>query len=121
MWNNVKNDILSIGFKYTVIGDGEFVKDQIPKAGSSLLRGGNIILYTDNIQEKETVVVPDVTGMTAGQANNRIINADLNINITGAEVMDSSAVALKQEPAAGESVPVGTIVTVEFRHNSLTD
>jgi len=118
---NVKEDIISKGLKYTVVGDGEFVREQIPKAGSSLLKGGNIILYTDNIQEKETVEIPDVTGMTAGQANKRIIDAGLNINIIGAENMDSNAIALKQEPMAGEFVAIGTIVTVEFRHNSITD
>lgn len=118
---NVKEDILSKGLKYTVVGDGEFVREQIPKAGSSLLNGGNIILYTDNIQEKETVAVPDVTEMTAGQANKKIIDAGLNINIIGAENMNSSAIALRQEPAAGEEVVIGTIVTVEFRHNSITD
>jgi len=118
---NVKEDINSRGLKYTVFGSGEFVREQIPKAGSLLPKGGNIILYTDNIQEKETVTVPDVIGMTAQQANKRIIDTDLNINIMGAEDMSSSAIALRQEPAAGESVPIGTIVSVEFRHNTLTD
>ena len=119
----VKEDILSKGLKYTVVGDGEFVREQIPRTGSSLLKGGNIILYTDNIntEEKETVTVPDVSGMTAGQANKRMTDAGLNINIIGAESMDSSAIALKQEPAAGEKVLIGTVVTVEFRHNSITD
>ena len=116
-----KDDIELKGLKYTVIGDGEFVKEQIPKAGSTLLKGGNIILYTDSVQEKETVRVPDVINMTAEQANKKIIGAGLNINIIGADGINSSAIAMKQEPAAGEEVPRGTIVAIEFRHNSLTD
>ena len=116
-----KEDITSRELKYTVIGDGEFVREQIPRAGSSLLKGGTIILYTDIIQEKKTAGVPDVSGMTAQEANKKIIGAGFNINIIGAEGMDSSAIAIKQEPAAGETANIGTIVTVEFRHNSLTD
>ena len=118
---NAKEDLTAKGLKFTVVGTGEFVREQIPKAGSSLLKGGNIILYTDSIQEKETITVPEVIGMTAEQANKKIIGAGLNINIIGAEDMKSSAIALKQEPAAGEVVAIGTIISVEFRHNSLTD
>ena len=117
----VTDDIISRGLKYTVIGEGEFVREQLPKAGSTLLKGGNIILYTDNILEKEIVTVPNVLDMTAEQANKKIIDAGLNINIIGAEDMKSSATAVKQEPAAGEQVSIGTIVSVEFRHHALTD
>ena len=118
---NAQEDILSRGLKCTVVGDGEFVKEHIPKTGSALLKGGNVILYTDNIQEKETVTIPDVIGMTPQQANNKIINAGLNINIIGAENINSSAIAMTQDSAAGEQVYIGTIITVEFRHNTLTD
>jgi stage V sporulation protein D (sporulation-specific penicillin-binding protein) len=114
-------DITSRGLKYTVIGSGEFVREQLPKTGSALIRGGNIILYTDNIQERQTVEVPNVHGLTVQQANQRIIDAGLNINIRGAEGLASSAAATGQSPAAGEAVHIGTIVTVDFRHESVTE
>jgi stage V sporulation protein D (sporulation-specific penicillin-binding protein) len=117
----VKEDIKSRGLDYTVIGSGEFVREQIPRAGSTLLRGGNIILYTDDIYEKETARIPDVLGMTVQQANALIIDSGLNIYIIGAEGMDSAAEAIRQEPAAGSSADVGTVVTVEFRHTGVTE
>ena len=104
------------GLSYTVEGTGIFVTDQIPKPGSSLRRGGSVILYTESENRQIESTVPNVIGMTVESANRTIINADLNINILGAENMNSSAVATTQTPAAGEVVPVGTIITVEFRH-----
>ena len=104
------------GLSYTVEGTGIFVTDQIPKPGSSLRRGGSVILYTESENRQIESTVPNVMGMTVERANQTIINADLNINILGAENMNSSAVATTQSPAAGEVVPVGTIITVEFRH-----
>lgn len=118
---SAKDDIISRGLNYTVIGEGKFVREQVPRAGSMLLRGGMVILYTDSTKEKQTVTVPNVYGMTAKQADKTITGAELNINITGAENMNSSATALRQEPAAGETVQKGTIISVEFRHNSVTD
>jgi beta-lactam-binding protein with PASTA domain len=123
MWkvSAAREDISSRGLRYTVVGDGEFIREQVPNAGSSLIRGGNVVLYTDNIRERQTVEVPGVHGMTAQQANQAIINAGLNINIRGAEGIGSSAAATGQEPAAGETVGVGTIITVDFRHDSVTE
>ena len=108
--------IAAEGLSYTVEGNGIFVTDQIPKPGSSLRRGGSVILYTESDNSQKEITVPNVINMTVEKANQTIVNAGLNINILGAENMNSSAVATTQNPAAGEFVPVGTIITVEFRH-----
>ena len=113
--------IASKGLKFKIVGEGDAVREQMPKKGNNLPKGGTVVLYTEAVQDKETAAVPDVTGLTARQANDRITAAGLNINIAGAEDMNSSASARSQKPAAGEVVVIGTIVEVEFRHNALTD
>ena len=115
-----KEDIVSRGFEYVVVGGGEFIMAQIPRQGSSLRRGGRIILYTEeSIPERNSdnlVEVPNVLNTTAETANRRITDAGLNINIEGVTRIGSGAEAYSQEPAAGAQVPRGTIVTVNFRH-----
>jgi beta-lactam-binding protein with PASTA domain len=93
----------------------------MPKKGSNRPKGGVVVLYTESDLEKETAKVPDLIGLTARQANDRIKNSGLNINIIGAESLDSGALAKSQKPAAGEVVSIGTIIEAEFRHNALTD
>ena len=120
--SNAVRHITSQGLSYTVEGNGIFVTDQIPKPGSSLRRSGSMILYTENENMQMETAVPDVIGMTAEKANQAIVNAGLNINIVGAENMNSQASATIQNPQAGEVVPLGTIITVEFRHfEGITD
>jgi len=113
--------ISSKGLQFKIIGDGDTVKEQMPKKGSNLPKGGTVVLYMDEVEQKETAEVPNVTGLTARQANDRMAASGLNINITGAEDMNSGAIARSQKPGAGETVPIGTIIEVEFRHNALTD
>lgn len=114
--SEAKAQIEERGLKVTIEGDGAVVRDQIPKVGSTLPKGGSVILYTDNIENQNLITVPDVMNLTAEKANKKIVNAGLNINIIGAEDMNSSAIAIRQSPEAGDKVPLGTVVEVEFRH-----
>jgi len=52
------------GFTTSVKGDGEMVLAQVPKAGTSIPKGGNVVLYTDEESAAEKVEVPDMTGYT---------------------------------------------------------
>lgn len=121
--SSAKEDIVSRGLEPVVKGGGEFVMAQIPRQGNSLRRGGRVILYTeDSLPERNSqnlVTVPDVFNTTAEAANRTITDAELNINISGVTSMGSGAAAYRQQPAAGEQVPKGTIITVEFRHGGL--
>ena len=115
-------DIVSRGLEYHIEGSGEFVRVQIPRQGSRLRKGGRIILYTgDSSPEDNLIIVPDVLSVAAETADRRLNEAGLNINIVGAAGRNSGAAAYKQSPEAGERVPKGTIVTVEFMHQDSTE
>ncbi|MCL2157846.1 MAG: penicillin-binding transpeptidase domain-containing protein [Oscillospiraceae bacterium] len=116
-----KEDIIAKGLRCTVVGEGDTVKDQLPKTGSVIPKNGVVVLYTENAGEEELVPVPDANGLNAKQADDKMAAAGLNINIIGAEDINSLATARSQKPAAGELVLPGTIVEVEFRHDTVTD
>ena len=61
--------------------------------------------------------------MTAAQANTKLVNAGLNIEIKGAQNYDkgSGAIVTSQSYAAGASIPYGTVITVEVLHMDATD
>ena len=104
----------------------EFVGDragvvirQIPEAGTVVEKsGGKVILYTDRDAEVEQVTVPDLTGLTAVAANQKLINAGLNIRILGTKnyLSGTGANVIAQSIAPGSVVPKGTVVEVTFRH-----
>ena len=113
--DDAKLDAANRGFRAVVVGSGDTVTGQVPAAGSSMLKdGGKILLYTGGETPKDTVEVPDVSGMTAEAANRMIINAGLNISVSGTS-SNSEALVASQTPAAGTAVPEGTVVEITMR------
>ena len=106
-----------LGFEVEIVGDGSIVTGQIPEAGSMVLKSSaKLILYTGNEAPEDTVTVPKVTGKTAAAANQTLVNSGLNIKIEGSKYYHEGGAASveSQVPAAGEVVPKGTVVTVNF-------
>ena len=110
-----------LGLGARIIGGGGEVISQIPAAGSTVPRGSTIMLYTDDSAESDTVIVPDVVGKGGLVANKLVLNAGLNIKITGVGIENENAVAAKQSVAAGTEVPRGTVITVDFADTTLHD
>ena len=117
----VKAAIEEKGLKYEVVGDGDTVTSQVPAAGSTLmLQSGKIVLYTGTeTPENNMITVPDLTRYGAETANSTLIARGFNVGINGS--FASTAVVTGQVPAAGESVPEGTIVTITVRSMNGTE
>jgi len=107
------------GLKYHVVGDGDTVIDQTPKAGVGLSNGAVGVLYTQE-GASQKVIVPDLTDMSSVDCNIVLTNAGLNFKVSGPGKADTSGItkAVSQEPAPGTEVEAGSIVLVQFRYAS---
>ncbi|MEG1773378.1 MAG: penicillin-binding transpeptidase domain-containing protein, partial [Oscillospiraceae bacterium] len=115
------SDLSVRGLGYKTIGAGVTVVRQLPAKGEVMPRGGTVILYTDEAKAAAQIVVPNVLGLSGQQANRTILNAGLNIKLTGCKIENSNAVAIAQNPAEGTPVEAGTVVTVEFADRGAPD
>lgn len=107
----------NLGFEVEIVGNGQVVTGQMPEAGSKVLASSaKLILYTGNEEPTDTVVVPNIAGKTAAAANQMLINAGLNIKIEGSKFYyeGGAATVVSQSHKAGEKVPKGTVITVNF-------
>lgn len=112
-------EINKSGLKYQVIGEGDTVIDQTPKAGVGVLTGAIGVLYTqEGVMHK--VLVPDLSGMNSVDCNIALANAGLNFKVSGPGKTDKAGLttAVSQEPAPGTEVDAGSIVSVQFRYAS---
>lgn len=95
------------------------VQSTTPGSGYSIPKGGTVVIYMDDA-EKQSVIVPDVIGMTVSEANIALTNAGLNIRLSGGAVDNANATASLQSVEAGEEAYKGTVVEVTFIVNDET-
>ncbi len=111
------------GLSVRIVGNGDHVVRQVPDVGTTLLSSlGSVILLTDGA-EPELVSVPNVVGLTAEEANTRLINAGFNISIKGAQnfYIGKNVIAVMQSAEPGMKLPRGTVIEVTFLHTDDQD
>lgn len=115
---NVKNKTVAeaqkilenAGFECKISGDAnDLVTDQMPKAGTSLIEGATVCLYTEGKDTRISQTVPSLKGMTLTEAKATLKKKNLNIKVTGTGIVTS------QDLSAGTSVEEGTVVSVTLQ------
>lgn len=113
--DQAEKTLRSMKLNVKIIGGEGTVQYQLPQAGHSIPATGTVLLYTNDKKPESEVTVPDVKGRSAAQANALLINAGLNIRISGHNTGKPDVLAYSQTPEAGTKVKPGTVVTVVFR------
>ena len=103
------------------VGTGETVTAQVPAGGAVIPGGSETVLYLDQEPDNTGATVPDVTGKDAETAGKLLTDAGLYMKIIGAVGGQSTILATRQSPEAGETVEQGTVVEVEFSDLSARD
>ncbi len=109
------------GLKVRIIGDGETITGQIPSGLHSAPKSSTIVLTTAKDGEIPMTTVPDLVGKSPTAVVRAVQNKNLNVRYSGTGYQSSSGVAKSQDIPAGSKVPQGTVVTVEFTVEGITD
>ena len=67
--DTAKSTLEQLGLTYEVVGSGSSVISQSPTTGTSIVKGGKVLLYTEQNATPDLVSVPNLVGMTASQSN----------------------------------------------------
>ncbi|MCL2002501.1 MAG: penicillin-binding transpeptidase domain-containing protein [Oscillospiraceae bacterium] len=109
------------GLEARVVGDGDTVTDQLPAAGARVPSGTEMLLYTEGTKPEESVDVPSVVGMTPERANAALTNAGVFMRPIGAQPMANMVLTAAWQEYAGQLVPYGSVIRVEFRSADVSD
>lgn len=114
----------SLGLGYSVIGDESdltiTVTEQVPQSGMAVPKGGKVVLYTNGYGEEDaSAEVPDFTGMDLTNASYAAAINGLQVSVAG--VATDGATVSMQSTAAGETVKLGTVITLTFVENVNTE
>lgn len=116
-----KSTIEALNLKYEVVGEGNTVVGQCPMTGATISANGTMILYTEENYVAETAEVPDLTGKTASEANALLTDLHLNFVASGASADREDVRVQSQSVEAGTTVPVGTVIKLNYINNSQGD
>lgn len=113
-----KKAIENNNLTYKIVGNGKTVLSQSPVANTAIPSGGVMVLYTEKNAKKETVKVPDFTGLTIAEVNMIASEYGLNIEISGNNLESTTLVAYKQSVEKDTDVAVGSVVKVSFKNTT---
>lgn len=107
--DDAKTTLSSFDLGVETFGDGTIVIRQVPAPGTKLARGATVRLTTSDVLASRSggsTVVPDLRGLSVRRALNRLALAGLEAYVIG------SGLVVEQSLPAGQSVKVGTRVTL---------
>jgi beta-lactam-binding protein with PASTA domain len=87
------------------------VLSQTPRPGADAVRGSLVVLTVSGGQER--VAVPNVVGMTERDAIDQMTTAGLESRVRPVPSDERAGTVVAQDPAAGQEVPDGAVVTLE--------
>lgn len=103
---------------YKVVGNGNTVVNQVPKGGTTVDVGSEVILYVQRSEEDTgTVSVPNVVGKNYEQAETTLTNAGFTVAFEG----EQSGTVTAQDPKYGVSVAKGSEVMLTLEIPEKTD
>ena len=116
-----KKKLHDLGLKFEIIGNGDTVCDQTPDVGNILNPSlSGIVLYTTPISN-ESVLLPDLCGMSAYEANILLSRLGLTPIFTDNYTLDGNSIIIYQSQSAGSAIKKGSIVKLKTAYSDFED
>lgn len=113
--DEAKKTLEENNLNFVVVGDDSTITRQCPSGADTIPNGGTVYFYTDD-SEKQTVNVPNFSGLTVNEAKDLASSSNLNIQIAGNSMSSGTVVAYRQSEETQAKVEKGTVVTVTFKN-----
>ena len=116
---HVTMDLEGRGLNYKVVGTGNTITNQVPKSGTEVEVGSEVILYVAKSEDDSgTVKVPNVMGKSYTEAVSTLQSEGFEVVFEG-EIGNSFVTA--QDPKYGVSVEEGSEVVITLTKKELDD
>jgi len=103
------------------LGNGDAVTGQIPQPGQTIPGNSQMLVYMGEDNPERTVEVPQFAGMNRQQAAYAAGQLGIYILVKGNGEISTAVVATAESIPAGQTVPVGTTIQLEFTDTGARD
>lgn len=112
-----RSALTEAGLNCRVIGDGDTVTDQLPRAGAVIASGSEVLLYAGQSPSPAEETMPDLRGLSYEAAIEKLRGLGLYVTAGNGVTDAQSELISGQSIAPGESVEHGTVIEVTLYKN----
>lgn len=112
-----RSALTEAGLNCRVIGDGDTVTDQLPRAGAVIASGSEVLLYAGQSPSPVEETMPDLRGLSYEAAIEKLRGLGLYVTAGNGVTDAQSELISGQSIAPGESVEHGTVIEVTLYKN----
>ena len=105
-------------------GDGDVVTDQMPNAGAVVPRNVEMVVYLGGKKPTRMVEVPNLVGMHFPGILNLFDRYNVDyfyLRPMGLPNLEALTLCVRQDPEPGSLVPLGTVITLNFLDDTITE
>ena len=112
-----KSALSGRGLGCRVIGEGDTVTDQLPRAGAVIAAGSEVLLYAGQNPAPTTETMPDLRGLSYEAARQRLGELGLYLTAENGVTDPAAQLVSAQSTAPGEELAHGSVVGVTLYEN----
>ena len=112
-----KSALSESGLGCRVIGEGDTVTDQLPRAGTVIAAGSEVLLYAGQNPAPTTETMPDLRGLSYEAARQRLGELGLYLTAENGVTDPAAQLVSAQSTAPGEELAHGSVVGVTLYEN----
>ena len=112
-----KSALSESGLGCRVIGEGDTVTDQLPRAGADIAAGSEVLLYAGQNPAPTTETMPDLRGLSYEAARQRLGELGLYLTAENGVTDPAAQLVSAQSTAPGEELAHGSVVGVTLYEN----
>ena len=112
-----KSALSESGLGCRVIGEGDTVTDQLPRAGAVIAAGSEVLLYAGQNPAPITETMPDLRGLSYEAARQRLGELGLYLTAENGVTDPAAQLVSAQSTAPGEELAHGSVVGVTLYEN----
>ena len=100
-----------------MIGEGDTVTDQLPRAGAVIAAGSEVLIYAGQNPAPTTETMPDLRGLSYEAARQRLGELGLYLTAENGVTDPAAQLVSAQSTAPGEELAHGSVVGVTLYEN----
>lgn len=112
-----KSALSESGLGCRVIGEGDTVTDQLPRAGAVIAAGSEVLLYAGQNPAPTTETMPDLRGLSYEAARQRLGELGLYLTAENGVTDPAAQLVSAQSTAPGKELAHGSVVGVTLYEN----